>query len=89
MAKLTAKQQQIYDYILGDPANYVTYYVGYLEMMELKKEGESGREKMNQYTRYLTVLICMIQAYGIAVVLEHLAGHDGVSAVINPGYLEQ
>lgn len=55
-------------------------------MMELKKEGESGREKMNQYTRYLTVFICMIQAYGIAVGLEHLEGTDGVSAVINPGY---
>ena len=55
-------------------------------MMELKKEGESGREKMNQYTRYLTVFICMIQAYGIAVGLEHLSGNDGVSAVINPGY---
>ena len=54
-------------------------------MMELKKEGESGYEKMNQYTRYLTVFICMIQAYGIAVGLEHLAGSDGVSAVINPG----
>lgn len=54
-------------------------------MMELKKEGESGREKMNQYTRYLTVLICIIQAYGISVGLEHLSGQDGVSAVINPG----
>lgn len=54
-------------------------------MMELKKEGESGYEKMNQYTRYLTVFICMIQAYGIAVGLEHLSGSDGVSAVINPG----
>ncbi len=54
-------------------------------MMELKKEGESGYEKMNQYTRYLTVFICMVQAYGIAVGLEHLAGSDGVSAVINPG----
>jgi preprotein translocase subunit SecY len=54
-------------------------------LMELKKEGESGREKMNQYTRYLTVLICIIQAYGIAVGLEHLAGSDGVSAVIIPG----
>lgn len=30
--------RQIYEYIVGDPANYVTYYVGYLEMMELKKE---------------------------------------------------
>lgn len=54
-------------------------------LMELKKEGESGREKMNQYTRYLTVLICIIQAYGISVGLEHLAGTDGVSAVIIPG----
>lgn len=54
-------------------------------MMELKKEGESGYEKMNQYTRYLTVFICMVQAYGIAVGLEHLSGSDGVSAVINPG----
>lgn len=54
-------------------------------LMELKKEGESGREKMNQYTRYLTVLICIIQAYGVSVGLEHLAGTDGVSAVIIPG----
>lgn len=30
--------RQIYEYIVGDPANYVTYYVGYLEMLELKKE---------------------------------------------------
>lgn len=30
--------QEIYEYIVGDPANYLTYYVGYLEMMELKKE---------------------------------------------------
>ena len=55
-------------------------------LMELKKEGESGREKMNQYTRYLTVAICMVQAYGIGVGLEHLAGSNGVSAVINPGF---
>lgn len=55
-------------------------------MMELKKEGESGHEKMNQYTRYLAVLICIIQAYGIAVGLEHLTDKSGISAVINPGY---
>src|SRR5690606_14159101 len=47
----------------------------------LKKEGESGRRKMNQYTRYLTVLFCAIQAYGIAVGLE---GSQGV--VLNPGW---
>jgi preprotein translocase subunit SecY len=36
----------------------------------LKKEGESGRKKMNQYTRYGTVLLAALQAYGIAVGLE-------------------
>jgi len=47
----------------------------------LKKEGESGRRKMNQYTRYLTVLFCTVQAYGIAMGLE---GSQGV--VLNPGW---
>ncbi|MGN6683204.1 MAG: preprotein translocase subunit SecY [Devosia sp.] len=47
----------------------------------LKKEGEAGRRKMNQYTRYLTVVFCAIQAYGIAVGLE---GSQGV--VLNPGW---
>lgn len=47
----------------------------------LKKEGEAGRRKMNQYTRYLAVLFCAIQAYGIAVGLE---GSQGV--VLNPGW---
>ncbi|QQR40466.1 preprotein translocase subunit SecY [Devosia rhizoryzae] len=47
----------------------------------LKKEGEAGRRKMNQYTRYLAVVFCMVQAYGIAVGLE---GSQGV--VLNPGW---
>ncbi len=46
----------------------------------LKKEGESGRKKINQYTRYGTVLLAALQAYGIAVGLE---GRGGL--VINPG----
>jgi preprotein translocase subunit SecY len=50
----------------------------------LKKEGESGRKKLNQYTRYLTVLIAMFQSYGIAIGLESMHGSFG-SAVINPG----
>lgn len=53
-------------------------------MEQLKKEGEIGRKKMNQYTRYLTVLLAAIQGYGIAVGLENLAGPQG-SAVIDPG----
>jgi preprotein translocase subunit SecY len=51
------------------------------ELETLKKEGEAGRKVLNQYTRYGTVGLAMIQAYGIAVGLEHW-GH----AVINPGY---
>jgi preprotein translocase subunit SecY len=50
----------------------------------LKKEGESGRKKMNQYTRYLTVLIALFQSYGIAIGLEGMQGAHG-AAVISPG----
>jgi preprotein translocase subunit SecY len=50
----------------------------------LKKEGESGRKKLNQYTRYLTVLIAVFQAYAIAVGLESIRGSFG-PAVIEPG----
>src|SRR5436190_23015554 len=39
---------------------------------QLKKEGETGRKKMNQYTRYLTVLLTSVQGYWIAVGLESL-----------------
>ncbi len=50
----------------------------------LKKEGEQGRKKINQYTRYLTVAIATFQAYGIAVGLEGMTGARG-PAVIDPG----
>ena len=53
----------------------------------LKKEGEFGHRKINQYTRYLTVLITILQGYGIAVGLEAVTGSGGVSAVINPGWM--
>ena len=51
----------------------------------LKKEGEQGRKKLNQYTRYLTVVIAMFQSYGIAVGLETMHGSFG-AAVIDPGW---
>ena len=51
---------------------------------ELKKEGEIGRMKINQYTRYLTVCLATVQAYGLAVGLEAMQGQSG-SAVIDPG----
>src|SRR3989440_7182774 len=50
----------------------------------LKKEGESGRKKLNQYTRYGTVGLAAVQAYGIAAGLEGMRA-GGASAVIDPG----
>src|SRR5688572_5182829 len=50
----------------------------------LKKEGESGRKKLNQYTRYGTVLLAAVQSYGISVGLEGMRAGTS-SAVIDPG----
>ncbi|HEX2752576.1 MAG TPA: preprotein translocase subunit SecY [Alphaproteobacteria bacterium] len=51
----------------------------------MKKDGEQGRKRINQYTRYGTVLLAAVQAYGLAVGLENMAAGGGASAVINPG----
>ncbi|WP_374656610.1 preprotein translocase subunit SecY [Dongia sp.] len=51
-----------------------------------KKEGESGRKKINQYTRYGTVILAMVQAFGMANGLQNMAGPSG-GAVINPGMM--
>src|SRR3954454_1991182 len=47
----------------------------------LKKEGEQGRKVINQYTRYGTVLLALVQAYGISIGLE---GGNGI--VVDPGW---
>jgi len=49
-----------------------------------KKEGEQGRKKINQYTRYGTVILAAFQAYGISIGLEGLEGSAG-NAVHTPG----
>jgi preprotein translocase subunit SecY len=54
-------------------------------LMALKKEGESGRKKINQYTRYGTVFLTALQGYFIAVGLESWGASQGASAVIDPG----
>jgi preprotein translocase subunit SecY len=54
------------------------------QLEAMKKEGEMGRTRINQYTRYLTVLLATVQAYGLAVGLESMHGTSG-SAVIDPG----
>jgi preprotein translocase subunit SecY len=57
------------------------------QLAAIKKEGESGRKRLNQYTRYGTVLLTAIQGWFIAVGLENWGAAQGISAVIEPGLL--
>jgi preprotein translocase subunit SecY len=57
------------------------------ELEALKKEGEMGRKKLNQYTRWLTLILAIVQSYGMAVGLEGMAGAGGgMSVVADPGW---
>ena len=51
----------------------------------IKKEGESGRKRLNQYTRYGTVGLTAVQGYFIATGLEAFGAKEGLQAVIEPG----
>jgi preprotein translocase subunit SecY len=51
-----------------------------------KEEGEYGRRKINQYTRYGAVLLAFIQALGIAIGLQSMKSPTGVPVVPNPGF---
>ena len=62
----------------------LTIAIPHLE--RLSKEGEAGRRKITQYTRYGTVLLSLIQGLGISVGLENMAGPTGVSIVMEPGW---
>jgi preprotein translocase subunit SecY len=53
----------------------------------LKKEGESGRKKLNQYTRYGTVLLTAVQGWFVASGLEAYGASSGLQAVVNPGLM--
>jgi preprotein translocase subunit SecY len=56
----------------------------YLE--KLSKEGELGRRKITQYTRYGTILLSVVQALGIAIFLEKNTAPGGFHLVMNPGW---
>jgi preprotein translocase subunit SecY len=62
----------------------LTVVIPYLE--KLSKEGEAGRKKITQYTRYATVVLSVIQGFGISVSLERMAGPGGESVVMDPGW---
>jgi len=56
-------------------------------LMALKKEGEAGRKKLNQYTRYGTVFLCAIQGWFLASGLEAYGAQSGLQAVVDPGLM--
>ena len=45
---------------------------------KLQKEGESGRKKINEYTRYATIGICILQSWFYLAAAPHISGHDGI-----------
>ncbi len=55
-------------------------------LAQLKKEGEAGRKKKTQYTRYGTVVLSIIQGFGISVGLESMTSPAGVAIVPHPGW---
>ena len=52
----------------------------------MKKEGEAGRKRITQYTRYGTIVISIIQGFGIAYGLEAMQGPAGEAVVLQPGW---
>ncbi len=62
----------------------LTVVVPHLE--RLSKEGEAGRKKITQYTRYGTVILSLIQGFGISVGLERMTGPGGELVVLDPGW---
>ncbi len=57
------------------------------KLEQLKKEGEEGRKKIAQYTRYGTVVLGFVQAIGISIALSRYSGAGSQSVVENPGIM--
>jgi len=62
----------------------LTVTIPHLE--RLSKEGEQGRKKITQYTRYGTVILSIIQGLGISIGLESMTSPGGAAIVLNPGW---
>ncbi len=60
--------------------------IAYKPLEELKKEGESGRKKINQISRLLTVFLATFQAYGISRWLLNITTVDGPLVIISPSF---
>lgn len=56
-------------------------------LQKMQREGEDGRRKINQYTRYLTVFVAVLQAYGVTLkIAQTTAGPGGLSVVPDAGF---
>jgi len=62
----------------------LTVTIPHLE--RLSKEGEQGRKKITQYTRYGTIFLSVIQGFGISIGLESMSSPGGAPVVIHPGW---
>jgi len=62
----------------------LTVTIPHLE--RLSKEGEQGRKKITQYTRYGTILLSIIQGFGISIGLESMSSPSGAPVVLHPGW---
>ncbi|MBP7189927.1 MAG: preprotein translocase subunit SecY, partial [Rickettsiaceae bacterium] len=62
--------------------------IAYKPLETLKKDGEVGRRKINQITKYLTVLLAAMQAYGIAVGLQNMSTSSGPIVIISPVFFK-
>ncbi len=56
------------------------------KLEKLSKEGESGRNTITKYTRYLTVALCIVQGFMLGVGLEQMTGPAGEAIVLHPGW---
>ncbi|MBN1897670.1 MAG: preprotein translocase subunit SecY [Spirochaetes bacterium] len=61
----------------------LTVAIPYLE--KLSKEGDAGRKKINQYSRYLTVLVCIVQSFGLSAWMKSMYAPNGAPVVPDPG----
>jgi preprotein translocase subunit SecY len=56
------------------------------QLEQLRKEGEAGRRKITQYTRYGTVFLALFQAFGVSIALEGQQAAGGIGVVMDPGW---
>ncbi len=55
------------------------------QLQQLRKEGEAGRRKITQYTRYFTVVLALFQSFGVAAALQSQSAGQGLAVVMTPG----